>query len=44
MLIQPPGLEDFFDEVDQATSESPAEQKQMEAIATKYGVTVFLES
>ncbi|MEM9419239.1 MAG: cupin domain-containing protein [Planctomycetota bacterium] len=41
MLIHPPGLENFFDEVDQATADGPADPKRMQSIALKYGVTIY---
>ncbi|MEM1109890.1 MAG: cupin domain-containing protein [Planctomycetota bacterium] len=44
MLIHPPGLENFFDEVDRATAEGPADPQHMKSLATKYGVTIFPET
>lgn len=43
MLIHPPGLENFFDEIDQQTSEGPVSPREMKEIASKYGVTIFDE-
>lgn len=44
MLIHPPGLESFFDEIDQATADGPADPERMQNLATKYGVTIYPES
>ena len=41
MLIHPPGLENFFDDVDQATAHGPAEPARMKALAAEYGITIY---
>ncbi|MEM1212667.1 MAG: cupin domain-containing protein [Planctomycetota bacterium] len=41
MLIHRPGLEHFFDEVDQAIANGPADPTKMQEIAQRYGVTIF---
>ncbi|MEM0964700.1 MAG: cupin domain-containing protein [Verrucomicrobiota bacterium] len=43
MLIHPPGLEKFFDEVDQAVSDGPASKDQMKSLSEKYGITILDE-
>ncbi|MEM9701744.1 MAG: cupin domain-containing protein, partial [Planctomycetota bacterium] len=41
MLIHPPGLEQFFDEIDRLTADGPADPQEMQTVAAKYGVTIF---
>lgn len=41
MLIHPPGLERFFDEVDRLTADGPADPAEMREVAARYGVTIF---
>ena len=43
MLIHPPGLEHFFEEIDRAASEGPSDKAEMASIAEKYGVTILPE-
>ncbi len=40
MLIHPPGLESFFAEVDQASSQGPTDLQKMREIAARYGVEI----
>ena len=41
MLIHPPGLERFFDEVDQLASHGPTSPEVMCETAARYGVTIL---
>ncbi|MEM7790953.1 MAG: cupin domain-containing protein [Verrucomicrobiota bacterium] len=41
MLIHPPGLEKFFDEIDQAVAEGPASKETMIELSAKYGITIL---
>ncbi|MEO0531777.1 MAG: hypothetical protein AAF266_14550 [Planctomycetota bacterium] len=43
MLITPPGLEHFFDAIDQQTSEGPADPAKMKELAAEYGVEILPE-
>ena len=43
MLIHPPGLETFFDEIARATSEGPVSAEEMKAVAETYGVTIHTD-
>ncbi len=43
MLIHPPGLENFFDEIDQAVSDGPVPVAVMKGLSEKYGVTILDE-
>ncbi|MEM9478046.1 MAG: cupin domain-containing protein [Verrucomicrobiota bacterium] len=43
MLIHPPGLENFFDEIDQAVSTAPASINEMKQLSEKYGITILEE-
>lgn len=43
MLIHPPGLEHFFDEIDQAVSEGPVSSEKMKEFSGKYGVEILEE-
>lgn len=43
MLIHPPGLENFFDEIDQATAAGPVDPDRMSEIADKYGVKIIAD-
>jgi len=44
MLITPPGLENFFDEIDQSTQDGPTSPQKMAKIAEQYGVTLLSET
>jgi len=43
MLIHPPGLEKFFDEIDQAISAGPVSAEVMKDLSGKYGITILDE-
>lgn len=41
MLIHPPGLENFFDTIDQAIAAGPVSAEAMKGLAAEYGVTIL---
>ncbi|MEM6473033.1 MAG: cupin domain-containing protein [Planctomycetota bacterium] len=41
MLLHPPGLENFFDDLDQKTAQGPVDPEEMKAIAMKFGVAIL---